>query len=81
MSVMTAGVQMMNASTERSVSNYKVGGVQLYSVVLGYEGNTPNFSATVYATDEDNAVVVCNHEATNKGWPRDHATSHAIKLK
>lgn len=77
MSVMTAGVKMMNASTD----HHKVGGVQLYSVVLGYEGNTPNFSATVYATDEDNAVVVCNHEATNKGWPRDHATSHAIKLK
>ena len=71
----------MVATMKTSTDYHKVGGVQLYSVMLGFEGNVPNFSATVYATDEENAIVVCGHEATNKGWPREFSTSHAIKLK
>lgn len=66
---------------DRRIANAKAGAHQLFSVVLGYEGNIPNFSATVYAIDEENAEVVCSHEATNKGWSREYTTSHVTKLQ
>lgn len=78
---MTTVTVTMKASTERRIANAKIGDHQLFSVTLGYEGNIPDFSGTLYAIDEENAEIVCSHEATNRGWPREHIISHVTKLQ
>lgn len=70
----------MTSPGDRRIANAKIGEHQLFSVTLNYEGNIPNFSGTVYAIDEENAVRVCGHEANNKGWPKDYIHFHVIKL-